>query len=130
MLKAINTFKSQQESPVHSYPDPLQGQIEFICIMFITGKISDIECLREIMNTNDFLSFFLDPDKFDYSKVNFSNYMWMNIVRNKNFRDILIEHRSEIIPNIQKRIELDQATEFERKVLYGYFVTEDELLLK
>ena len=54
--------------------------------------------------------------------------MWVNIARIDQYMESLIVHKDQIIPNIQKRIELDQATEFERKVLYGFFLEKQDLL--
>jgi hypothetical protein len=128
LSKAVDLYKKQKTSNVYSYPDPLQSQLEIICILYITEKITDIESLREIMADNYFLQFFLEPDNFDYSKVDFSDYMWENIVRQERYRNVILSHKSEIIPGLCQRVETDQATEVERKILYGYMMDKDELL--
>lgn len=128
LSKAISIYKQQQSSAVHSYPDPLQNQLELIYILYITEKISDIECLREIIDASDFLQFFFEPDNFDYGKVDFSNYMWDNIARRPRFMEHIITHKEDILPNLLQRVEADQATEFERKILYGYLLDKSELL--
>lgn len=126
--KAINIYKEQQTSAMRSYPDPLEIQLELIYILYITEKISDIESLREIIEASEFLQFFLDPNNFDYHKIDFSNYMWENIARHQKFMDIFLFHKDDIIPNLKQRVETDQATEFERKILYGYLLDKNELL--
>ena len=128
MSKAINIYKEQQTSAMRSYPDPLEIQLELIYILYITEKISDIESLREIIEASEFLQFFLDPNNFDYHKIDFSNYMWENIARHQKFMDIFLFHKDDIIPNLKQRVETDQATEFERKILYGYLLDKNELL--
>ena len=45
--------------------------------------------------------------------------MWGNISKQPRFMDKIVEHRAEIIPVIEEKIKQDQATEFEKKVLYG-----------
>ena len=118
----------QKVSAVRSYPDSLRSQIELICILYITETIHSIECLREIMDASEFLQFFLAPNDFDYRQVDFSYYMWENIVRYERFMEFFLAHKSDIIPNLQKKVDADQATEFERKVLYGFLLDKNELL--
>ncbi len=126
--KAISIYKEQQTSAMRSYPDPLQTQLELIYILYITEKISNIEALHEIIEASEFLQFFLEPNNFDYHKIDFSNYMWENIARHKKFMDIILSHKDDIIPNLKQRVESDQATEFERKILYGYLMDKSELM--
>ena len=102
--------------------------MELIYILYITEKISNIEALHEIIEASEFLQFFLEPNNFDYHKIDFSNYMWENIARHKKFMDIILSHKDDIIPNIKQRVESDQATEFERKILYGYLMDKSELM--
>jgi len=128
LTDTINSYKKQKVSVVRSYPDPLRSQIELICILYITGTIQSIECLREITVASEFLQFFLAPNDFDYSQVDFSNYMWENIARRERFMEFFLSHKADIIPNLQKKIDADQATEFERKVLYGFLLDKNELL--
>ena len=128
MQKAIKFYKEQQNSSVRSYPDPLHTQLELIYILYITDKISDIESLREIIDASDFLQFFIEPSNFDYHKIDFSNYMWQNIARRPKFMEIILTHKDDIIPKLKQRVEINQATEFERKILYGYLLDKNELL--
>lgn len=128
LSKAVSIYKEQQTSAMHSYPDPLETQLELIYILYITEKISDIESLREIIEASEFLHFFLDPNSFDYHKIDFSNYMWENIARHQKFMDIILNHKEDIIPNLKQRVESNQATEFERKILYGYLMDKSELM--
>lgn len=128
LADAIDIYKEQKDSAVRSYPDPLRSQIELICILYITETIHSIECLREIMDASEFLQFFLAPNDFDYRQVDFSYYMWENIVRYERFMEFFLAHKSDIIPNLQKKVDADQATEFERKVLYGFLLDKNELL--
>lgn len=128
LIKAVNLYKQQQSSNIHTYPDPLQSQLVLICILYLTEKITDIEDLREIIDASDFLQFFLEPDNFDYSKIDFSNYMWENIARRDRFMNVILAHKADILPKLRLRVETDQATETERKILYGYILDKNELL--
>ena len=80
------------------------------------------------MYASEFLQFFLAPDDFDYHQVDFSNYMWENIARRERFMEFFLSHKSEVIPDLQKKIDTDEATEFERKILYGFLLDKNEML--
>ena len=128
LTDAISIYEKQKASAVQSYPDPLHSQVELICILYITETIQSIECLREIMDASEFLQFFLAPNDFDYRQVDFSNYMWENIARRERFMEFFLSHKSDVIPNLQKKIDTDEATEFERKILYGFLLDKNEML--
>ena len=61
------------------------------------------------------LQFLLDRESFDYSQVDFSNYMWENFVRHEKYMASFVAHKDVIIPRIQKRIEAGGASEAEKK---------------
>ncbi|MDE7137772.1 MAG: hypothetical protein K2O29_04860, partial [Ruminococcus sp.] len=76
---------------------------------------------------NDFIDFFLEPDNFDYSKVDFSNYMWENIARQPWLMERIVQHKDIVISSIKKKVEMDISTEFEKKVLYGVLLEKSAL---
>ena len=116
---AITLYKHRKTTGIRTYPDHFKMQLELLYILYITEKISCLEPLREMIGESVFLEFFLNEESFDYSKIDFSNYMWGNISKQPRFMDKIVEHRAEIIPVIEEKIKQDQATEFEKKVLYG-----------
>ena len=126
--EAIDIYRQQQKLPFRSQPDPLKAKLELVYILYITEKIDGIEDLQELSCVSEFLQFFLDSENFDYGKVDFSNYMWENISRHSKFMNKIVEHRDDIIPNIEARIETDTATEHEKKILYGFLMDKDKLL--
>ena len=128
LADTIDIYKEQKDSAVRSYTDPLRSQIELICILYITETIHSIECLREIMDASEFLQFFLAPNDFDYRQVDFSDYMWENIAQCERFMEFFLAHKSDVIPNLKKKIDTDEATEFERKILYGFLLDKNEIL--
>lgn len=91
-----------------------------IIILYLFGEITDISRLKDIEEENEFLKFFDNPSSIDYSKVDFSNYMWENIIRNDKYRSVLLKYKNLIIPNIEKKIESDNVSEVEKVFLYGY----------
>ncbi|HOO06334.1 MAG TPA: hypothetical protein PLH83_07545 [Ruminococcus sp.] len=94
----------------------------------MTKKIKSLDEFKNIKLDNDFIDFFLEPNNFDYSKVDFSNYMWENIARQPWLMERIVEHKDMIIPLIRKKVEMDTATEFEKKVLYGVLLGKSALL--
>lgn len=118
MEEAIRLKKAEIPG-MRSYPDPFENQIELICLLYITDVIKDISLLRTIACENEFLLFFFDDPTFDYSKIDFTHYMWGNIVNSAKFTEQFIQHKESVVPVIQRHIEIDVATELERKLLYG-----------
>ena len=116
-----NALKIQESRTpgMRSFPDPLERQLELIYILYISDIIKDISKIKSLASESDFLKFFYDDETFDYSKIDFSNYMWQNIARCDKFRGKFKLHKDEIIPHIERKIEMNTATEFERKLLYG-----------
>ena len=84
--------------------------------------------IKELTSVSDFLEFFLDSDNFDYNNVDFSNYMWENIARRPRFMDTIVKHKDSIICNIQSKIETRTASEFKKKILYGFLLDKESLL--
>ena len=89
--------------------------------------IADISALKELSEERPHLQFLLDPESFDYSQVDFSNYMWENFARHERYMTYFVAHKDAIIPRIQKRIEAGEASEAEKRVLYGFLLSSDEV---
>ena len=67
-------------------------------------------------------------DEFDYSKIDTSDYMWVNFFRNKDFADKLIEHREDIISKeLLRNCANDVLTTDQMKILYGMLLDKSEL---
>ena len=109
------------------FPDPLNDKLEMIYILYITGRITDISSLESISEKDVFLKFFLNSDKFDYSQVDFSHYMWENIGRQKRFQEKFISHKEDVLPKLEMRANQRKATNFEYKMLYGILKKDEEL---
>lgn len=124
----ISLYNQKQKSHVIVYPDPIEKKLSLICVLYMTKKIKSLDEFKNIKLDNDFIDFFLEPNNFDYSKVDFSNYMWENIARQPWLMERIVEHKDMIIPLIRKKVEMDTATEFEKKVLYGVLLGKSALL--
>lgn len=126
--EAIDLDKQRSDGVVRRFPDPFDSKIDELCLLIICDKITDIEPLYQIKNKTPQLEFLLSPETFDYSQVDFANYMWENIIRKTRYLPYFIKAKDNMIPKIKKRIEANVASEFEKRVLYGIFMDQNELL--
>ena len=83
--------------------------------------------LKDLAKEKEHLQFLLNPDTFNYAKVDFSNYMWVNFIKYSKLIEKFIEHKEEMIPLLKTRIRNNTATDDEKKILYGYFLEKDEI---
>lgn len=113
---------------IHTFPSQLERKLEEVYIFYISGLIEDISSLDELSKDYVYLDFLLHPNTFDYSQVDFSNYMWMNFASHEKLMQYFIDNKKYIIPTLKDRIRKESATEYERKILYGFFMEPEELL--
>ena len=124
----IKLDKEKHENSVHAIPDPLESKLEVLYILIIFNKINDISALNDMYNKPIYLEFLLSPDEFNYGQVDFSDYIWQNLTKKEEFLAKFIGAKEFIKPKIMERLRIDAATDFEKRMLYGYFLDKDELL--
>lgn len=112
---------------VRFYPDPIETKLECLYLLYINDIISDIGILKELADERPHLQFLLDSEHFDYLQVDFSNYMWENFARCEKYMNCFIAHKDEIIPGIQDRVKTGEASETEKRVLYGFLLNGNEV---
>lgn len=127
LKKSILDLYKNRNDALHRYPDPFKTELECIILLYITEKIQDISDLDELSDENDYLKFLLHPDLFEYSKVDFSNYMWENFARREQYMKLFVDHKNDIFPYIKPRIKEGTATEVEKKIFYGFLLEGDEI---
>lgn len=127
LLNEILEISRKEVAGVHSYPDPVETKLECVYLLHINDMIADISALKELSEERPHLQFLLDRESFDYSQVDFSNYMWENFARHEKYMTSFVVHKDVIIPRIQKRIEAGEASEAEKKILYGFLLSGDEV---
>ena len=126
-LDGIMAETSHAQTGVFVMPDPVETQLECAYILYITGIIDDISVLAELAKGRPHLQFLLHPDEFDYNQVDFSNYMWENFARHEQFMRYFIAHKDAIVPKIVERIHLNNASEAEKRILYGFLLDGNEI---
>ena len=116
-----------QSHRVFSFPDPVEAKLECAYLLYISDIITDISILKELTEGRPHLQFLLYPDNFDYSQVDFSDYMWENFARHEKYMKCFITHKDSIIPQIKERIEKNDASEAEKRILYGFLLNGDDV---
>ena len=121
-LNEILKISREQVTGVRSYSNLVETRLECTYLLYITDMITDISDLKELSEGRPHLQFLLNPDSFDYSQVDFSDYMWGNFARYEKYMNCFIAHKDAIIPKIQSRIKSEEASELEKKILYGFLL--------
>lgn len=123
--KEIERRKS--EKSLH-FPDAIDENTKDLALLAMNGIELPQETMKKYAEYSDYLAFILDPDIFDYSKVNLSDYMWGNFYRDSKYLQHFIEHKSEILTN---EVELDYHddlfTHDQEKIVLRYLLNDDEL---
>jgi len=112
---------------VQSFPDLVESKMECVYLLYISGIVDDLSPLKELAEGRPHLQFLLNPDHFDYAQVDFSNYMWENFARHEKCMKHFIAHKDIIVSNIKKRIDHDDVSEAEKRILYGFLLNENEI---
>lgn len=129
----INTIKSEakarKDNPgTRSYPDRLAGTIEECIILKLLDFDVDIALLRPYTEYSLHLQFMLDPDHFDYSKVNTNNYMWQNLIYSKAYGRNFVKNKDTILSQELKDIfSMGLETTEQQKIVYGLLLNDKEL---
>lgn len=126
-LNEILKSSKKEITGVDSYPDTLEYKLECVYLFHINDMIEDISALDELSEGRPHLQFLLNPDSFDYTQIDFTNYMWENFARKDKYMSFFIAHKETIIPQIRKRIELKESSEVEMRILYGFLLKRSEI---
>ena len=126
-LQKTLSINESRVNGVYSYPDPVETNLECIYLMYINDIINDISILTKLSENRPHLQFLLDQENFDYSQVDFSDYMWENFARHEKYMRYFIAHKDAIIPPIKRKIAQKNASEAEIKILYGFLLDKDDI---
>lgn len=124
--KTLEIYRSKIDG-VGVFPDPIKTNLDCLYLLHIFGLADNLNSLEELSSENPHLQFLLHPETFDYSLVDFSNYMWVNFARQPKYMDLFVKHRDVIITSIKEKIAKDMATDVERKILYGFLLNGEEV---
>lgn len=122
-----DTLLAANEKPKDNFL--IEDQLFKVYLLYLEGVIKDIQCLACIADDYDHLQFLLDPDNFDYTKVDFENYMWNNFMKYNKTRSQLIKHKDVIAKKLKDKFYKGVLSEGEKEILFRFFLSEDEKLL-
>ena len=126
-IRDIISISNKQLNGVRTYPDPVETRLECVYILYIREIITDISILNDLAEGRPHLQFLLSPNDFDYSQVDFSNYLWKNFARRDKYMKLFVEHKESIIPGIKVKLKDGSASEVKKKILYGFLTKGQEV---
>ena len=127
-VSEIKKLTEQKKPGVFSASDYLSCNVESCILLHLLGFPVDLSRIAFAKDYSEFLLFILDPQNYDYSKVNLDNYMWQNLIYSDEYQHFFIEHSSEILSNELKiRLSNGLASNDTQKIVYGFLVDKREL---
>lgn len=130
ILQSLQASVARREAQpgVKTFPDAVQSGIDSLLYLYLIGEPVDLFEISRFREYSEHLSFALDPEKYDYSKVNIENYMWQNFMYSEEFKHCFIEHKDELLTSdIEKLLSSSTAPNDVRKVVYGLLLDDSEL---
>lgn len=118
--------KRKKKPGVRTIPDYLLRTIDDLMILFLSGKIKSLNKFKCFSGYSKHLSFIIDPENYDISKVESLDYMWENFLRIKKYRNIMIKKGLSIKEYLEKTVKNGRATESQKLLLYKYFLSDEE----
>lgn len=103
-----------------SFPDWLASAINYCVLLKVNGKDLDLSRIREYMEYSDVLQFMLEPEAFDYEKVNTESRVWQRIICSDDYRQYFVDHRNDIFTReLRQELEFGFTTNDQNKIIYG-----------
>lgn len=131
ILQSLEACVSLREAQpgVKTFPDAVQSGIESLLILYLVGgEQFDLSQISKYKKYSEHLTFALDPENYDYSKVDIENYMWQNFMYSERFKHYFIEHKGELLTdNLEKLLSSSTAPDDVRRVVYGLLLDDSEL---
>ena len=117
-----------QLSKSKNIPFSSQIKIEHAVLLKIIFPEVNIDILKPYAKYSPHLQFICDPENFDYSQIDTSDYMWENLFKSKQYRKYFIEHKKEILnDNLKNIFETERENRVQQKIVYGVLLDEDEI---
>ena len=130
ILQSIEASVSRREAQpgVVTFPDAVQEGVDSLLLLYLVVGGFDLSQATKFKKYSDHLSFALDPDHFEYSKVDLENYMWQNLIYSPKYKHYFLEHKTEILTDdLEKLLSSATAPNDVRKVVYGLLLDDSEL---
>ncbi len=122
-----NTKRNSTPS-TSSFPDPRIEAINECIALKVMGKPIDLSPLTPYRNISDPLDFYLDPENFDYTKVDLTDGMWVYFFQDQECLSKLKEHKAEILTDeVKKQCKYDLLTQTQSIIIYGQLLEPNEI---
>ena len=109
-------------------PSEISRQIRYAIYYKLIFPAADVSILKKYAHYSSYLQFILDPEHFDYSQIDTSDYMWDNLFKSKQYRKYFIKHKKEILSdNLKNIFETERDNRAQQKIVYGVLLDEDEI---
>lgn len=120
--------KRQSHPGMRTSPDWLMVSIEECIILKLFDFNIDLALLEPYSHYSEHLQFMLNPDEFDYSRVDISHYMWENLIYSSNYKKYFIAHKAELLSDdLRKIFDMGLETKDQQKIVYGLLLDEKDL---
>ena len=120
--------KRKADPDMRIFPDWLIETIDNCILLKLLGYDINLDLLKPYAHYSEQLTFIIDPDTFDYSKVDTDNYMWQNLIYSAEYQHYFIVHKDEVLSeNLQKIFDLGYASKEQQKLVYGILLDKDKL---
>ncbi len=132
-IKFVDKIKAEDEARkknpgMRTYPDWLMVTLEYSLLLKLFKFPIELGMLKPYVKYSEHLLFMLNPSKFDYSKVDISNYMWQNLIYSKEYRKYFVDHKDKLLTEQLKDIfALGVDTVEQQKIVYGILLEDDEI---
>ncbi len=97
------------------------------CLIFGIADDLDINDLKAFVKRSEHLEFMLNPETFDYKKVDMRNYMWKNLIYSKKYGHYFKDHKTNIVDTVKEDFLNKVETREQQKIVYHYLLDDDEI---
>ena len=118
----------KKHSKIRSYPDYLSIYIDDYLLLNLVGLDIDISLLKPYAEYSEHLRFMLDPNAYDYSNVDFTDYMWQNLIYSDTYQKYFLRHKHELLSEkLHGIFKRNVDSRDQQKIVYGLLLEEREL---
>jgi hypothetical protein len=122
ILSELQKAKAKKILGVHFCPDDIEEIISSAMLLKLTGTDIDLTAFSGVADDYINLAFLLDPEHFDYTRLETLDYMWINFFRRDDLRDSILRNGKEIVGNLlRKDADAKSSNDEIRSIYYKYF---------
>lgn len=125
---STEAVRREQQPGIMMYPDKIRENIDNLLILCLLNFDVDLSKLSKFTSYSEHLEFMLNPNTFDYSKVDTSDYMWENLIFSDKYQNHFIAHKEELLAGpLEKVFQMKVETRAQQKIVYGLLIDRADL---